>query len=51
MANWDFDTWAEAVAEFRSRAEDRIDHGYELREGDIPPAAVGGSTAVAKGRK
>ncbi|HEY1377930.1 MAG TPA: hypothetical protein VGF55_14110 [Gemmataceae bacterium] len=49
MANWDFDTRAEAIDEFRRRAEDRLDHGYELREGDIPPASAQGSTAVARG--
>jgi hypothetical protein len=36
MANWDFDSEAEALAAFRSRAQERLDHGYELREGAIP---------------
>lgn len=49
MANWDFDTRAEAVEEFHRRAEDRVDHGYELREGGIP--AAGGNTAVSRARR
>lgn len=36
MANWDFDTLAEALAAFRARAAERLRHGYELREGTIP---------------
>ena len=49
MANWDFDSRAEALAEFRRRAQDRIAHGYELREGSVPTGGV--STAVTKGRR
>jgi hypothetical protein len=48
MANWNFDTEADALAEFRRRAEDRLAHGYELLEGQIPEMPAGGSTAVAK---
>jgi hypothetical protein len=48
MANWPFDTRADALAEFHRRSADRLDNGYELREGAIPPAE---STAVAKGRR
>src|SRR5438270_80742 len=36
MANWDFDTEAEVVGAFRERATERLEHGYELREGVIP---------------
>lgn len=36
MANWDFDSEGEALEAFRSRANDRLAHGYELREGAIP---------------
>ncbi len=36
MANWDFKTEAEAISAFRSRADERLEHGYELREGAIP---------------
>ncbi len=36
MANWDFDIEVEAYAAFRARAEERLEHGYELREGAIP---------------
>ena len=39
MANWDFDTEAEAHAAFRDRAGERLSHGYELREGAVPEAA------------
>src|SRR5579871_5945457 len=37
MANWDFDSEAEAVRAFRERSQERREHGYELREGAIPP--------------
>ncbi len=50
MANWDFDTRDAALGEFRSRAADRIDHGYELVEGAVPEAPPG-NVAVAKGAK
>ena len=36
MANWDFDTEAEAISAFQARAQERLDHGYEVREGQIP---------------
>lgn len=36
MSNWDFDSEADALAAFRERAEERLKHGYELREGAIP---------------
>jgi hypothetical protein len=48
-ANWDFDTQDDALAEFHRRAEDRLAHGYELLEGQIPDVPRG-STAVAKGK-
>jgi hypothetical protein len=50
MANWDFDSRSDALAEFRHRADDRLAHGYELREGNVP-AAPQGSMAVAKGAR
>lgn len=33
MSDWDFDTEAEAVAAYRERAAERVEHGYVLREG------------------
>ena len=36
MSNWDFDTEAEALAAFRTRAAERLKHGYEVREGSVP---------------
>ena len=51
MANWDFETEEEARAEFRRRAEDRREHGYELLEGTVPEPPAEGSTAVARGSK
>jgi hypothetical protein len=36
MSNWDFDTEAETLAAFRARAQERFEHGYELREGALP---------------
>ena len=48
MANWDFDTRADAVAELHRRAEERFAHGYELCEGAIPAGTWEGSTAVRK---
>jgi hypothetical protein len=36
MANWDFDRGAEALEAFRLRAHERLEHGYELREGALP---------------
>jgi hypothetical protein len=36
MSNWDFDTEGEVQAAFRERANERLEHGYELREGAIP---------------
>lgn len=39
MANWDFDAETEAVAAFRERAHERLEHGYEVREGGVPEAA------------
>lgn len=35
MANWDFDAEAEAVAAYNERAGERLQHGYELREGAL----------------
>jgi hypothetical protein len=46
-ANWDFDTREAAVAEFRRRAAERLDRGYDLLEGAVPDAPAG-STAVAR---
>lgn len=37
MANWDYDSADEAVTAFRTRAQERRAHGYELREGALPP--------------
>jgi len=36
MANWDFDSMEKVLAAFRERAQERLGHGYELREGAIP---------------
>lgn len=36
MANWDFDTEQEALEAFRNRAQECLEHGYELCEGAIP---------------
>ncbi len=36
MSNWDFDTEDEVLEAFRRRAAERIQHGYELREGSVP---------------
>ncbi len=36
MANWDFDTIEEALAAFRRRARERVQHGYTLAEGRVP---------------
>ena|SRR3712207_4006089 len=36
IANWDFDTEADALDAFRTRANERLAHGYELREGGMP---------------
>ncbi len=36
MTNWDFDTEAEAQDAFRERSQERVAHGYQLREGAIP---------------
>ena len=50
MANWDFDSPEEAAAEFHRRAAERVEHGYELREGNVtagPRGKKGG--AVARG--
>ena len=38
MDNSDFDTEAEAFAAFRERAEERLAHGYALRQGAVPEA-------------
>lgn len=35
MNNWDFDSEAEVHAAFQSRAQERLTHGYELREGQL----------------
>ena len=36
MSNWDFDSEAEALSAFIERAEERLTHGYEVREGQVP---------------
>jgi hypothetical protein len=36
MSNWDFDSLEAAVEAFRHRAEERLSHGYELRESRLP---------------
>ncbi|MBC8101728.1 MAG: hypothetical protein H7Z41_03985 [Cytophagales bacterium] len=36
MANWDFGSDDDVLVSFRARAQERLDHGYELREGAIP---------------
>lgn len=36
MSDWDFDDIDEALTAFRERAQERLAHGYELREGAIP---------------
>ena len=38
MANWDFDSEEDAVTGFRERAAERLNHGYEVREGAVPDA-------------
>lgn len=38
MADWSFDTEEEARAAFRARARERLEHGYELRDGVLPEA-------------
>jgi hypothetical protein len=46
MANWDFDSFAEAVKEFDRHGEDRLGHGYDLLESG---GRVVHSAAVTKG--
>lgn len=36
MANWDFDSETDAYDAFRERADERLGHGYEVREGAVP---------------
>lgn len=36
MQNWDYDSENEVLEAFKSRAAERLQHGYELREGTIP---------------
>lgn len=36
MANWDFDTKADVLAAYRTRAAERLAHGYKLQEGTVP---------------
>ena len=35
ISNWDFNTEEEVRDAFRERANERLEHGYELREGAI----------------
>ena len=42
MRNWDFKTSEQAQAAYINRAQERLRHGYELREGVIPPANESG---------
>ena len=42
MSNWDFATLEDARAAFQSRAAERLERGYELREGALavdPPSS------------
>lgn len=36
MSNWDFDSREAAVEAFCQRAEERLSHGYEIRESRLP---------------
>ena len=36
MANWSYDVPEDAITAFRNRSAERLEHGYELREGAIP---------------
>jgi hypothetical protein len=36
MSNWDFQSEDDALAAFSARAAERLEHGYELREGTLP---------------
>jgi hypothetical protein len=36
MSNWDFQSEEDALAAFVTRAAERLEHGYELREGSVP---------------
>lgn len=40
MTNWDFNSEADAMAAFCERAEERLSHGYEVREGEVPSQKV-----------
>jgi predicted DNA-binding WGR domain protein len=40
ISDWDFNSEAEALAAFRKRADERLEHGYELREGTLPETAA-----------
>ncbi|HSH79384.1 MAG TPA: hypothetical protein VLA19_12750 [Herpetosiphonaceae bacterium] len=41
MSNWDFDVEDDVLAAFRARAAERLEHGYELREGAVDSGAAG----------
>ena len=36
MSNWDYQSEDDALAAFSARATERLEHGYELREGALP---------------
>jgi hypothetical protein len=48
MRNWDFRSREEAINAFIARAMERTSHGYELREGEIPPEPEQAPTASAR---
>ncbi len=41
MSNWDFDVQDDVLAAFRARAAERLEHGYELREGAVELDSAG----------
>lgn len=41
MSNWDYDSREAAICDFRRRAEERLAHGYTVREGAIPAEPLG----------
>lgn len=36
MSNWDYQSEDEVRAAFAMRADERLEHGYEVREGKLP---------------
>jgi hypothetical protein len=47
MANWDFENEADATAAFGERADERLQHGYALTEGALPPEPSATATTEA----